>query len=238
MIGDLDALPGCGISFLLKPQFRVEHYKEQNKWDQVTLHYALQLPQDSSGATKELMNSFKKNSLFQIPLLCSESNITEPQYECLWRLGQWNIEQKRTEYFTDEVKSDDFEKFRFFSLKALYENNLYSFDENRKLQSCSVVEKLLDTSLESCENIYSILTQLRCIVEMEDFSGFCVNQAPTSYISKWTLNDSLLSKTKFCYVESIITQRLTMLSGYLLKREDAECKRYFVDLVLNFAGKL
>lgn len=231
----MDALPGCGTSFLLKPHFRVEHYKEHNKWDQVTHYYALQVPNAHGGAVKELLDSFKRSCLYQVPLLCSSKTV-EPQYECLWRLGQWDTGEKGIEYFTEKVTPDDFEKFRFLSLKALHENNHCAFDDAKKSQSLCVVEKLKETSLESSENIYPILSQLKGIVETEDFSVSCITQSFTSTVTKWISEDKILKRSNFVYVEPIITQRLAMLSDYLLKKEDADVKKYFIDATLNFAG--
>lgn len=236
-IGDLDALPGCGISFLLKPDFRVEHYKEHNKWDQVTHHYALQVPHTPEVSSKELMNSFKKNGLYQIPLLCSNKFI-EPQYECLWRLSQWDTGDNRIEYFSEKLVPDDFEKFRFLSLKALHDNNQCAFEDIKKIQIHCVMAKVKETSLESSENIYPILTQLKSIVDMEDYFKSCIDPLNLTFtLSKWNSQDAILKNCHFSYAEPIISQRLVMLSDFLIKNGDSNLKEYFTNLALDFAGK-
>lgn len=233
----MDALPGCGISFLLKPYFRVEHYKEHNKWDQVTHHYALQVHHTPEVSSKELMNSFKKSGLYQIPLLCSNTFI-EPQYECLWRLNQWDNGDNRIEYFSERVIPEDFEKFRFLGLKALHDNNQCTFEDIKKNQIRCLMAKLKETSLESSENIYPILTQLKSIVEMEDFFKSSMDRLSlTLTLSKWTAQDKILKNSHFSYVEPIISQRLVMLSDFLIKYEDSNLKEYFKNLALDFAGK-
>lgn len=232
----MDALPGCGISFILKPHFRVEYYKEYNKWDQVTHHYALQSHSTAGGAVKDLMDSFKRSSLYQIPLLC-KSECVEPQFECLWRLGQWDTGNKGIDYFTDKVTSKDFEKFRFLSMKALHENNQCSFEDSKTFQRFCLVDKLKDTNLESSENMYPILAQLKSIVELEDLSQCLHTQSFTSTIDKWKSEYCLLKTNKFSYVESIISQRLVMLSDCLLKKDDPIIRKYLIDLTMDFAGK-
>lgn len=236
-IGDLDALNGCGISFLLKPHFRVEHYKDHNKWDQVTHHYALQIPYSPKETTEKLMDSLKKSSLYQIPLLCSSKSV-ELQYECLWRLSQWDTGENIIEYFNEKITPNDFEKFRFGCLKALHDNNQCTFGDFKKVLTRCVVEKLKETSLESSQNLYPMLSQLKSIVELEDFSRSSANVSSfTSTIKTWRSQDAILKKNNFSYVEPIISQRLVMLSDFLVKSEQPFIREYFTNLSLDFAGK-
>lgn len=83
----MDAIAGCGISFILEPQFRVEQYKDTNQWDQVAHFYEMQVGRDPFNNKSKLMDSLKMCSLYEVPLLCT-SNLETPQYECMWRLGK------------------------------------------------------------------------------------------------------------------------------------------------------
>lgn len=92
-------MSGCGISLLLRPERRVEYYKNTGQWKHVMDYYCVNPITDSSD-TANLIKSFKMNHLYQLPLLC-ETPSTEPEYECLWRLGQWNLRKKEAVRFTE-----------------------------------------------------------------------------------------------------------------------------------------
>ncbi|CAH1170506.1 unnamed protein product [Phaedon cochleariae] len=235
-IGDLDALPGCGISFLLEPHFRVEHYKELGKWDQVTQFYAMQLFHSQNSPANELMESFKKNSLYQIPLLCSNNLDLDSQYECMWRLGQWTSGEKRKNSPKTVLSQEDFEKYRYYSLKALHDNNQCAFDETKKNQSLCIIDHLKHTSLESSQSLYPVLMRLQSLVEMENFAETSTTQSITSILTKWKTHDNLIEKSDFQYVEPIITQRLVMLTDYLKKNHNDQLKDYICDLSLDFTN--
>ncbi|XP_023014307.2 serine/threonine-protein kinase tefu [Leptinotarsa decemlineata] len=228
-VGDLNALPGCGISFLLEPQFRVEHYKEQEKWDQVTQFYATRIFSEPHTSLRELMESFKKCSWYQMPLLCGDK-LEEPQYECMWRLGQWTTSEKRN--VSSSMTRDDFEKYRFFALKSLRDKNVRSFDEALKYQKLCVIDHLKHASLESCQNLYPVLSRMQSLVEIEDFAKGDV----TSIVDKWVLQDRLVRKNDFQYIEPIVTQRLVMLADRLRETPDVNLQKFLVEATLDFAG--
>ncbi|XP_018573379.1 serine-protein kinase ATM [Anoplophora glabripennis] len=233
-IGDLDALPGCGVQFLLKPQFRVEHYKELGNWDQVNQFYETQISHGVKSARKDLIESLKKCSLYQLPLLCSKQT-DESQYECLWRLGQWSTIDKSFDFTENSFVPEDFEKYRFYSLKALHEKNEYAYAEAKKSQALCVIEHLRHISLESSQNIYPILTQLQALNELEDFECAVKSNEFISLLNKWDLQDDLVKTNDFHYVEPIIAQRTVMLMDYLKNHQDDTLKTYLVKMLLNFA---
>ncbi|KAJ8933927.1 hypothetical protein NQ314_013683 [Rhamnusium bicolor] len=209
-IGDLNALPGCGISFLLKSQFRVEYYKELGNWDQVTHFYEMQVSNGIDSVRKDLMESLKKCSLYQLPLLCTNQS-DESQYECLWRLAQWSAEENRVVLSENSLDPINFEKYRFFALKALHDSNEYAFAEAKKSQILCVIEHLRHTSLESSQNLYPILTQLQALNEMEDFAEAMQLGNFVSVLNKWKLQDDLVRRNDFQYIEPVVAQRIIML---------------------------
>ncbi|XP_056641369.1 serine-protein kinase ATM isoform X1 [Diorhabda sublineata] len=228
-IGDFDALPGCGISFLLQPKYRVEYYKEQGKFDQVIHFYANQ-----TSSSKDLINSFKSCSLYQIPIYCSK--LEEAEYECFWRLSQWDFEEKRRP-FDNTVVNFDFEKYRFYALKALHNNNQCAFEDASKSQFLSIQNHVRNVSLESSHNLYPILTNLQSLKEIEDFYESSKSKNLITILDKWKSQDKLIKSNDFQYVEPIITQRLVMLNDYLFKNvDDDDVKNYIIDLSLDFAN--
>ncbi|KAJ8917850.1 hypothetical protein NQ315_010763 [Exocentrus adspersus] len=229
-IGDLDALPGCGVQFLLKPQFRVEHYKELGKWDQVTQFYEMEVSHGVDSARRDLMESLKKSSLYQLPLLCSKQT-DESQYECLWRLGQWSI----MDTSENIISAQNFDKYRFHALKSLHENNEYSFLEATKSQGLCVIEHIRHTSLESSQNVYPILAQLQALNELEDFAKAMTSKDMISVLNKWMLQDELIKTNDFHYIEPIMAQRTVMVIDYLKTHCNNTLKNYLVEMLLDFA---
>ncbi|CAH1112513.1 unnamed protein product [Psylliodes chrysocephalus] len=230
-IGEFDALPGCGTSFLLQPKYRVEHYKEQAKFDQVIQFYANQ-----PSSSKELIDSFKNYGLYQIPVMCSQ--LEEPEYECLWRLSHWSFGEKKVSLSDDAINYENFEKFRFSSLRALKNKNIGLFEESSNSQFICITNHLKNISLESSHSLYPVLTKLQSLIEMEDFSNSTNPEKLASLMEKWKLQDKLIRKNDFQYVEPIIAQRLVMLTNYL---NSGPCsgdtvRDYIVDLSLSFAG--
>ncbi|KAJ8960033.1 hypothetical protein NQ318_009470 [Aromia moschata] len=232
-VGDLDALPGCGNSFLLKPQYRVQHYKELDNWEQVTHFYEMQVSHGVDSARRDLMESLKKCGLYQLPLLCNKQS-DESQYECLWRLGQWSTDEKRVVQSDVPLNPTDYEKYRFYSLKALHDRNEYAFDIAKKAQSLCMVEHLRHTSLESSQNMYPVLTQLQALNEMGDFAETVTSKNFASLLTKWKLQDDLVRKNDFQYVEPVIAQRIVMLSEHLKMNSDDELKNYLIKTLLDF----
>ncbi|XP_050307938.1 serine-protein kinase ATM isoform X2 [Anthonomus grandis grandis] len=230
-IGDLDALSGCGMPLLLRPERRVEYYKNIGHWDYVMNYYTMHPIENSESSRQNLIESFKMNQLYQLPLLF-DSLSKEPEYECLWRMGQWNL-FKRDSNKTCQRSSDQYSKYQFASLKALCENDHYTFETSKTELSNCVINNLKHTSLESSKNIYPISSQLQSLVELEDSFKAIKSGNFEDVLAKWQNQDVIIRKNDFQFVEPIAAQRMTILGEYV-KREPRFLKQYF-DLVLDFA---
>ncbi|CAH0564566.1 unnamed protein product [Brassicogethes aeneus] len=232
-IGDLDAMNGCGISFILEPEFRVESYKDSNQWDQVAHFYEMQVGRGDISCKKMLMDSLKMCSLYEVPLLCA-SGIEEQQYECLWRLGHWNFEEPTS---NAEVNLDvnDFEKFKFRYLKSLHDDDKLNFEKSSHLQNLCLVEKLKQTNLECSKNLYPILTQAQSLVEALDFAEAFDSGHFEGLLQKWHLQDLISKDSEFRYIEPIIAQRVVLLKSYLKIAKNKGLKEILVDMMLKFA---
>ncbi|CAG9854398.1 unnamed protein product [Phyllotreta striolata] len=216
-VGDFDALSGCGDSFLLHPKYRIEHYKEQGKYDQVVQYYSNQPAHND-----ELMASLKALEIYKVPALYASS---APDYECLWRLGRWSFEEASS--------FDDYEKHRFSALKALRNNNAYSLEKSSEAQFLCVANRLKTVSLESSHNLYPALSKLQALVELEDLSKAA---SVDGLIEKWRSQDGFARKSDFKYVEPIVAHRLIMLTDCLNGAQRSDVVRnYVADLYLAFA---
>ncbi|XP_066152379.1 serine-protein kinase ATM isoform X2 [Euwallacea fornicatus] len=230
-IGDLDALSGCGISLFLHPERRVEYYKNTGQWDLVMNYYSMNSVGFSEMNGANLIESFKMNGLHQLPLLCD--NISkEPQYECLWRLGQWNLNKKDAVKY-NEINSSGYDKYQFHCLKSLCDNDKYTFNVTKNQLDLCIIDNLKHTSLESTKSLYPIFCQLQSLIEMDDCLNAIDGKCLEDTIRKWKAQDTIIRKNDFQFIEPIIAQRMTIL-GEFVKKDPALKKKYF-NIMLDIA---
>ncbi|XP_076265481.1 serine/threonine-protein kinase tefu isoform X1 [Rhynchophorus ferrugineus] len=230
-IGDLDSLSGCGFAFLSNPDYRVEHYKKLGQWDKVMNYYSSRSLNSSDNNCSNLIESFKMNGYYQLPVLCPQLS-SEPQYECLWRLGQWNVSGNEI-FRSDKNNLKNYEKYHFNSLKALVDGDKYTFLKSKEECGMCIIENLKHTSLESSKNLYPILMQLQCLVEMDDIAELMEKQDIDAMFRKWDQQDQIVSKNDFEFMEPIMAQRMTLLDECIKKHPQLK-DRYF-KMILDFS---
>nr|CAI5844505.1 unnamed protein product [Callosobruchus analis] len=207
-VGDLDALSGCGTYFLLKPQTRVEHYKQFENWERAVQFYAMKTPMGKDDRLN-LMESFKACRLYQIPLLCSkeyEKEMEQSQYECLWRFSQWDTCEKNP---SDIVGTVEFEESRYFALKSIHGNNYTLFEEFKKLQ-------------------------LQSVVDVEDYAQCIETRDFGKLLNKWQQQWDIL-QNNYQYLEPIIAQRATLLKDYLCSNENPILEKFLKEMLFDLA---
>lgn len=220
-------LHGCGFTHLLDTKSQVGYYKQLGKWDQVVLHYDIQESHNLI-LKEQLLNSLKNNGFYQLPLHTNIS--TETQYECAWRLSQWDINDK-----TDDVHSvNNYEKAKYVALKSLHENDESSFNQAIVTARNAVIESLRHVSLESSESLYAVLSQLQSLQEVEDFSDKKRGEGDFEFVLKKWKEQDMINLNHFQYVEPIRAQRVTVLKDVL--REKVELKKNLIDMYLELAG--
>lgn len=173
------------------------------------------------------MDSLKTCSLYQLPLMC-KTETNDSQYECLWRLGQWDEKLPNVDF---ENMHNAYEKLRYFSLKSLHDKDDVMY--TRALQNARrcIIEDLQCSSLESCKTLYGSLSKLQSLQELEDFG----NGDVLDVINKWKLQDTT-SINEFDYLEPIKAQRIAVLNIFLNetnKKEDV--KQCLIDSHLQLA---
>ena len=132
------------------------------------------------------------------------------QYECGWRLGQWDM--LTTE---NSSSSPEYEKHHYMCLKALHDLDIGRLlKEVTKARLC-IVNSLINASLESSKNLYPALSQLQALQEIEDFAS--CNGNVEVVLEKWT-RQSKLNQNDFLYIEPILTQRGILLGTALRYR--------------------
>jgi hypothetical protein len=170
------------------------------------------------------------------------SEYEDYQYECGWRLGQWNVlsteNSKRLSYnatdnnngLQSSIAKGEYEKYHYMSLKALHDLDFTSTERTVATARKCVIDSLAHASLECSKNLYHALSQLRTLQEIEDFapawqSGKASNMEAA--VDKWK-KQCCLSVSEFQYVEPILAQRAVLLHSAALIEEKSEMKQQLV----------
>ncbi|XP_008191052.1 serine-protein kinase ATM isoform X2 [Tribolium castaneum] len=224
-VGECDALLGCGSSHLLNASTRVEHYKELGRWDQVTHYYEMEVsPMDGAGI-RPLISSLIRGKMYQLSLFCSDA-YGETNYESLWRLGQWECNKVL------DSGEDNYDKWKFYAIKAKREGDEFGFVEAMKKGWESVVGELIGANMESTKHFYDALGRLQALKEIEDFAEALSENKLIEILLKWKSQDEIISND-YSYVEPIQAQRIVLLRDLLIKKHSLS--EVIVDMILGYA---
>jgi hypothetical protein len=168
--------------------------------------------------------------------ICSEYE--DYQYECCWRLGQWNLlstenskQLNYTKAYNSGLKSlimkGEYEKHHYMSLKALHNLDFSGVERAVSTTRKCVINSLMHASLECSKNLYHALSQLQTLQEIEDFvsawkSGEAVNMEAVLY--KWK-KQGQLNLSEFQYMEPILAQRTVLLHNAIMVEKNDEMRQ-------------
>jgi ataxia telangiectasia mutated family protein len=237
-IGDPDALYGCGMSRLLDSQSRIWYYEHCNQWDKVMLMHDI-IPNQpkgviSRGAALALQQSGLNHMLESYLQHQQTEEMKALQYECCWRLGRWDL-PTTAEAGRDYIKwtvetSTAYEAYHYSALKSLYTSDVTSLDIDITNSRNCITQSLIHANLESSKNIYSALSQLQTLQELEDFSqilrrvpeesGHQNKNILSKVLRKWKDQDEITCN-HFQYCEPILSQRIALL-GIACERQDSQ----------------
>ncbi|KDR18216.1 Serine-protein kinase ATM [Zootermopsis nevadensis] len=256
-IGDDDAVYGCGSSHILDPQSRISHYELTGNWQNVLLSYDFLLSSGNEDATGGMLYALKRLGLYHIQNSYLTGGIhseyEDYQYECGWRLGQWNLlstenSKKLCGSETDVasgleslIAKGEYEKHHYMSLKAMRDLDFTSVERAVAAARKYVIDSLAHASLECSKNLYHALSQLQTLQEIEDFvsawkSGEVDNVE--TVLDKWN-KQGQLNLSEFQYIEPILAQRAVLLHNAVLVERNDEMKQqlavYLADIQLSTA---
>jgi len=170
------------------------------------------------------------------------SEFEDYQYECGWRLGQWNLLSTENSKNLNYNKTDNsnglqsiivkegYEKYHYLALKALHDLDFANIERAvAKARKC-VVDSLAHASLECSKNLYHALSQLQALQEIEDFvpawqSGEAADMEAA--VDKWK-KQCCLTVSEFQYMEPILVQRGVLLCNAALTEKNDEMKQQLV----------
>ncbi|XP_055910182.1 serine/threonine-protein kinase ATM [Eupeodes corollae] len=177
------------ISGFLDPlNSRLEYLNLEGDWSQVLMEI---------DASKDLnqnlySQSLKKNGLL---LLSSSDKFTNRlDYECCWRLGQWDTAVDTNSKIVNLNDLEfEFEKNHFNALKSIFNreevNCMSAIDKARQ----AIVSILKEISIECLQNIYKYLTYLQMLQQAEDFCQiqFSNGTQAEPILKKWIIEQEL-----------------------------------------------
>jgi hypothetical protein len=170
------------------------------------------------------------------------SEYEDYQYECGWRLGQWNLlsteNSKKLHYDkTDNsnglqslIAKGEYEKYHYLSLKAVHDLDFTTAERAVATARKCVIDSLVHGSLECSKNLYLALSQLQTLQEIEDFiaawqSGEADNMEAA--VDKWK-QQCCLTLNEFQYMEPILVQRAVLLRNAALVEKNDDMKQQLV----------
>ncbi|XP_076247506.1 serine/threonine-protein kinase tefu [Calliopsis andreniformis] len=221
-IGDFDAIDGTGSSHLQDHSTRLQHYVHTHKWNKVMLAEDIELSFGNMSVVKEMANGLYQSGLqfllgnFITAMSKHDEKIDEDiQYDCAWRLGNWNFCETNQTLYTQndnklksEITESDFHFYHYQALKYFHERNETGIQNAIENARISIIKALRNISLESSKTIYEKLTQLQLIHEIEELS-FAKPHEHEKILEKWQQQD-VTNFNDFQYMEPILTQRIVM----------------------------
>lgn len=228
-MGELDALRVCEIIGMIDETLQVERYKHSQQWELVALYHDVQVSCGNANSVPHLLSALKKCSFYHLPLRY-ENNV-EPQFECLWRLSQWNVEESAA-----GNSSNTFEKHQYFTLRALHDNDSFSFNKFLKSARIFTLDCLRNSNFESSKNLYKPLMQLQSLQEVEDFVKAKSERSFQDVLKKWNIQDEI-NRNDFEFIEPIQAQRIIMLTD-TIQEESKDLKIILANMYLKLAGMI
>ncbi|KAK4874732.1 hypothetical protein RN001_014092 [Aquatica leii] len=226
-IGETDAVRICQSTSLSDTKVQIEHYEQLHRWDRVALLYDIQISQGNLDCVPNLLNTLRKCSLFELPY--RYDNFHSPQFDCAWRLNQWNIDDTAV-----AESSNAYEKYKYFTLKAIHDDDKSSFNRFIKDARSFTINCLRHTSLESSKNLYEPLTRLQSLSELEEFVAVKERGDFEPLIEKWRIQNET-NRNEFQYVEPINAQRVILLRNLVISG-NTSLKKYLIETQLRLAG--
>ncbi|CAH1281058.1 unnamed protein product [Diabrotica balteata] len=184
------------------------------------------------------MDSFKNSSLYQIPVICSK--LGEPEYECLWRLGQWIFEEKKRNLNKTTIVHEDFEKYRkndFQYLEPIFTQRLVMLRDylQKETNDDDIRQYVIDLSLDFANRAKDEGHFKESSTILENLKGIAgLNSETLSKIDlvdvqlSWSVNNTLVARqilNRLCKSDQIsprLKATALKLTGQYLSETNAE----------------
>ena len=206
--GEPDGRTGFQSLLSSSPAWEIRRHEQKSQWFQALECHDALAQQDHSA----ILTALSRCGLYRTAADLASSPgynhsaspaVREFQYECSWRLGQWNLQE------SEETDKPGLNQLVCRSLLALKNNDQFELDNRISDSRLLIIDDLRRSgSLESCHSIYPALTSLRLINDIQDFARCQDNIA--SLRSKWQQNDSM-SVADFKFSEPSLALRSVVI---------------------------
>lgn len=144
-------------------------------------------------------------------LAVQDQKLKSHQYECLWRLSNWDVLVENDE--TKDLKAvvdhrEEFEKFHYSGLKCLKNGDELGLKNSVFKARKSILQLLQQESLETTKNLYKFLGMSQMLQQIEDFADIRFNRQPDGHkklLLKWEAQNQF--PHEFKQIESMLSQR-------------------------------
>lgn len=174
-IGETDA-----VSAFLDPINHKMEYLELNRcWDQILIGCDAQ-----SNDSSQYADYLGKAGLYNLANKLSSGGSNSANYECAWRLADWNIIEGGTEsvHPRNNNLALEFDKFHYFALKNLNKRDHIGVKINVEHAFEAVIKMFKQSSYECTKNIYKNLMMLHLLQQIDEFC--CVSDL-NSMLENW-----------------------------------------------------
>lgn len=175
-IGETDA-----VSAFLDPINDKMEYLELNRcWDQILIGCDAQ-----SNDLSQYADYLGKAGLYNLANKLPSGGSNAANYECAWRLADWNIIEGGAEAVNPQNNdlALEFNKFHYFALKNLNKRDQIGVKLNVELAFKAVIKMFKQSSYECTKNIYKNLMMLHLLQQIDEFC--CVSSCSTR---NWTFH--------------------------------------------------
>ncbi|XP_052895209.1 serine/threonine-protein kinase ATM [Anopheles moucheti] len=204
------------------------------------------------GTSQSFLQTLKHSCLYGLA-----RSLHVPQqidYECAWRLSDWNVISDLIDTDHSDVKRDTaginglqvqsqiFERAHYTALKCLQLRDEPAVEKAIVEAQRAISDIFKLTSIESTKNIYHSLCRLRMLQQIEDFGAIHFGKhidCEADTLQKWKEQDDL-PHSEFSLMECILSQRLSILStaGVRSKRQWVQPAVYSTLLLLIHESRL
>lgn len=161
-IGEVDA-----VTAFLDPIAHKMEYLEMNRcWDQILIACDAQ-----SNDPSQCAQYLAKAGLYNLANKLTNGN-SSVNYECAWRLADWNIIEDGGVESTNAQNNDltlEFDKYHYFALKNMKKKDQIGVKINVENAFKAVIKMFKQSSYECTKNIYKNLMMLHLLQQIDEF---------------------------------------------------------------------